>query len=302
MAITAAQLPALLLPGVRKLKGDYNQIKTQWSQIYAKGKSDMAVERTVAMRYLPLPQLKNTGAPTFFDQLAGQRFVYQHIHVAIGLGYSFTREAIDDNLYKTAFDPTNLGLIKSFRQMKEILGANVLNTGNVVNPQIGGDLKALFATDHPVDGYTVPNMPATQVGLNETSLNNANNTIRQFRDYAGLLIGAQGRKLVVPIQLRHTAKRLMETPLQPNSANNNVNTIKENDDLQDGYIALDFLTSPYPWFVLSDQGGLIYLERKPFETSMQVEFTTDNLLVKAYERYYLGYDDWRCAYGSYPTN
>jgi len=33
-----------------------------------------------------------------------------------------------------------------------------------------GDGVALFATNHPVDGYTVPNTPMNQVGLNEATL------------------------------------------------------------------------------------------------------------------------------------
>lgn len=302
MAITSSQIPALLLPGVRKVKGLYQEMPVQWTQVYAKGVSHMEAEKTVHVRYLPLPQLKTTGAPTQFDNLAGQRFTYNHLHVAFGLGYSFTREALKDNLYKTAFNPANLGLARSYRQMKEIMGASVLNTGNVLNPQIGGDNLPLFATNHPVDGYTVPNTPQTQVGLNENSLMLANNMVRRFRDDAGLLYGSQGKKLVVPVELRHVAKRLMETELRPGTTDNDVWSVKENNDLRDGYVVLDFLTSPYAWFVLSDAGGLICLEREPFETSMQTDFTTDNLMVKAYERYYMGYDDWRCAAGFYPTN
>lgn len=302
MAGSSAQIAALLLPGLRKVKGDYKQMPTQYSKIYAAGDSEMAVERTVSMRYLPLPQLKVSGGPTTFDNLAGQRFTYQHVHVAIGLGYSFTREAIDDNLYRSQFNPANLGLRKSFMQMKEILAAAVLNSGNVLNPSIGGDNLPLFSTLHPVDGYLVPNAPTVAIGLNEQTLLLANNQIRRFRDNAGLLMSAQGRKLVVPVELRHVAMRLMETPLRPGTSNNDVNAIRENQDLSDGYIAMDFLTSPTAWFVLSDVGGLIYLERKPFETSMQVEFTTDNLMVKAYERYFLGFDDWRCGYGVFSTN
>ncbi len=302
MPVSAAQIAPLLLPGIRKIKGDYAQIPTQWSQVYAQGTSDMAVERTQHMRYLPLPQLKQAGAPTSFDNLAGNRFTFNHVHVSIGLGYAFTREAIDDNLYKTQFDPTNLGLIKSFKQMKEILAAATFNTGNVLNPTIGGDNVPLFSTSHPVDGYNVANTPLVQMGLNENTLLQANNLVRRFRDYAGLLIGAQGRKLLVPVELRHVAKRLMETPLRPGTTNNDVASVKENNDLQDGYLVMDFLTSPYAWFVLSDQGGAIYLEKAGFEASMQVEFTTDNLLVKGYERYYMGYDDYRLGVGVFPTN
>jgi hypothetical protein len=302
MAITTSQIPAMLLPGVRKLKGDYPEMDAQWPMIYAKGQSHMEAEKTVHVRYLPLPQLKTTGAPTSFDNLAGQRFVYNHIHVAFGLGYAFTREALEDNLYKSAFTPANLGLARSYRQMKEIMGAAPLNTGNVLNAAIGGDNLPLFSTAHPVDGYTVPNTPTTQVGLNEASLAMANNMIRRFRDNAGLLYGSQGKKLVVPVEQRHVAKRLMETELRPGTTDNDVWSVKESNDLRDGYVVMDFLTSPYAWFVLSDAGGLICLQRTAFETSLQTDFTTDNLMVKAYERYYMGYDDWRLGVGFYPTN
>jgi hypothetical protein len=292
MAITTSQIPALLLPGVRRVKGLYEEMPVQWSLIYSKGVSHMEAEKTVHVRYLPLPQLKQTGAPTMFDQLAGQQFVWNHIHIAFGLGYSFTREALADNL----------GLARSFRQMKEIVGASILNTGNVANPQIGGDNLALFSTVHPAGGYLVPNTPTVQVGLNENSLLMGTNMTRRFRDYAGLLAGFQARKLVVPVEQRHVAKRLMETETRPGTANRDQWSIKENDDLSDGYVVLDFLTSPYAWFLLSDAGGLIYLDREPFETSMQTDFTTDNLMVKAYERYYMGPDDWRLGVGFYPNN
>ena len=302
MAISTSQIPALLLPGVRKIKGDYKEMPVQWTAIYARGVSHMEAEKTVHVRYLPLPQLKTTGAPTTFDNLAGQRFAYNHLHVAFGLGYSFTREALKDNLYKTSFNAANLGLARSFRQMKEIMGAATLNSGNVLTPGLGGDNLPLFSTAHPVDGYVVANTPLNQIGLNENSLLMANNMIRRFRDNAGLLYGSQGKKLVVPVELRHVAKRLLETELRPGTTDNDVWSVKENNDLRDGYVVLDFLTSPYAWFVLSDAGGLICLEREPFETSMQTDFTTDNLLVKAYERYYMGIDDWRCAWGSFATN
>lgn len=302
MAITVAQIPALLLPGVRKLKGEYQEIQAQWPRIFQRGKSEMAVERSLAMRYLPLPQLKTTGAPTQFDNLAGQRFTYNHVHIAVGLGYAFTREAIDDNLYRTQFDPANLGLLRSFKQFKEILAAAVFNSGNVVTPGLGADNVPLFSTAHPVDGYLIPNTPTQQVGLNENTVIMANNMIRRYRDNAGLLMGFQGKMLVVPVELRHVAKRICETPVRPGTTNNDVASIKESNDLQDGYMVMDFLTSPFAWGVISDAGGLIYLERKAFETSMQVEFATDNLLVKAYERYYLGYDDWRSSWFTYPLN
>jgi hypothetical protein len=35
---------------------------------------------------------------------------------------------------------------------------------------------------------------------------------------------------------------------------------------------------------------------------MSVEFTTDNLLVKGYQRYSFGYYDWRAAFANIPTS
>src|SRR5215470_1788612 len=100
MAVSTAQIPAMLLPGVRKIKGDYEQIDTQWNKVFATSHSDLQVERTISAEYLGLAGLKQQGGQTNFFNSSGQRFVYNHVHVAIGLGYSFTREAIDDNLYK----------------------------------------------------------------------------------------------------------------------------------------------------------------------------------------------------------
>jgi hypothetical protein len=44
------------------------------------------------------------------------------------------------------------------------------------------------------------------------------------------------------------------------------------------------------------------MERIPFEMSMEVEFSTDNLLVKGYERYSLSYYNPRSAFGTNPTS
>ena len=147
-----------------------------------------------------------------------------------------------------------------------------------------------------------PGMEGERPQWTENTLAMANNMIRRFRDEAGLLYGSQGKKVVVPVELRHVVKRLTETELRPGTTNNDTWSLKESDDLRDGYVVMDFLTSPYAWFVLSDSGGLICLDRKPFRTEIQTDFATNNLMVKATERYYIGVDDWRLGVGFYSTN
>jgi hypothetical protein len=304
MAVNLSAIKDLLLPGLRGVEGKYEMIPSQYDKIFTKHDSKMALERTAEMRFLGLAQLKTEGGQTAFDNSAGERFVYNQEHVEIALGYAITRKAIDDNLYKTQFMPSNLGLIESFQQTKEIYGANVLNTAQTYNSSIGGDGQSLCSLNHPIDGGVVANTPVVQVDLNEATLLNSMISIRtNFKDQAGLKVFARGRRLVVPPQLEPVAIRLTKTELRPGTADNDVNAIMMTaGGLPEGYMVNDFLTSPYAWFLLTNIDGLSYMERVKFETDMQVDFVTDNLLVKGYERYSFGYYNWRSIFGSFPTS
>ena len=304
MAVNLSAIKDLLLPGLRGIEGKYEMIPSQYDKIFTKHDSKLALERTAEMRFLGLAQLKTEGGQTSFDNGAGERYIYNQEHTEIGLGYAITRKAIDDTLYKTQFHPSNLGLIEAFQQTKEIYGANVLNTATTYNNSIGGDGVALCSTSHPIDGGTVANTPTTQVDLNEATLLNAMISIRtNFKDQAGLKVFARGRKLIVPPQLEPVAIRLTKTELRPGTADNDVNAIFTTaGGLSEGYMVNDFLTSAYAWFLLTNIDGLSYMERIKFESDMQVDFVTDNLLVKGYERYSFGYYNWRSIYGSFPTS
>jgi hypothetical protein len=303
MAVNLSAIKDLLLPGLRGIEGKYEQIPSQYDKIFTKHDSKMALERTAEMRFLGLAQLKTEGGQTSFDNGAGERFVYNQEHVEIALGYAITRKAIDDNLYKTQFMPSNLGLVESFQQTKEIYGANVLNTATTYNASVGGDGKALIASDHPIDGSTIANTPSVQVELNESTLLNGMIAIRtNFRDQAGLKTFARARKLIVAPQNEPVAIRLTKTELRPGTADNDVNAIMmTSGGLPEGYMVNDYLTSAGAWFLLTNIDGLSYMERVKFESDMQVDFVTDNLLVKGYERYSFSYYNWRSIFGSFPS-
>lgn len=303
MAVNLSAIKDLLLPGLRGVEGKYEMIPSDYDKIFTKHDSKLALERTAEMRYLGLAQLKTEGGQTSFDNGAGERYIYNQEHNEIGLGYAITRKAIDDNLYKTQFHPSNLGLIESFQQTKEIYGANILNTATTYNANVGGDGVALCSASHPIDGGTIANTPSVQADLNESTLLNAMIAIRtNFRDQAALKIFARGRKLVVPPALEPVAIRLTKTELRPGTADNDVNAILTTaGGLPEGYMVNDFLTSAFAWFLLTNIDGLSYMERIKFETDMQVDFVTDNLLVKGYERYSFSYYNWRAIYGSFPT-
>lgn len=304
MPVALSSIRDFLFPGLRAITGKYQQIPRQYDKIFQYIKSEQAVERTVEAAYLPVARLKNEGGTTVFDNRAGERFVWNQSHMEIALGYAITRPAIDDNLYKTQFVPSNLGLQESFNQTKEIYAASVFNLGFIYQQALAGDGQALFSTAHPIDGGSYANAFSTAADLSETTLLSSMISIRtQFLDQRALKMYARGKMLLIPPQLEPVAIRLLETPLRPGTGDNDVNAIRSTTGgLKEGYFVNDYLTSPYAWFLLTNIPGLSYMERIPFEMSMEVEFSTDNLLVKGYERYSLSYYNPRAAFGTNPTS
>ena len=303
MAIAIGAIRDLLLPGLMAVTGEYKDLSNFYGKIFSKRNSNLQIERSVAVRYMGLAALKQEGGPTPFDNNAGERWQYNMEPFEVGLGYAITRKAIDDNLYKTQFRPSALGLNMAFNQFFEREAANVFNTANSYNTQLGGDGVALVATNHPYDGGTWANRPTIDADLNESSLLDAQTAIRQnFVNEAGLKIYARAKQLIVPLAQQRVAIRLLQTELRPGTGDNDVNAITRMDE--NGltkFIAYDYLTSSRAWFVQTNIEGLIYLDRVPYETDMWVDNYTDNLLVKGYARLGFFYNDPRAVYGSFPT-
>ena len=304
MPIALSSLRNELLPGLFDVRGSYDMIPRQWDKVYKTRKSNMAVERSTQMAFLGLPFLKTEGAATTFDNEAGERWAWNIEAFEVGLGYSMTRKAIDDNLYKAQFSPTNLKMQEVFAQFKEIQAASVLNTATVAIPGLGGDGVPLASTAHPVDGAIYANRFSVDLSLSEASLLQGQVNVRQtFVNERNVKILARARQLIVPVALEPVAIRLLKTELRPGTADNDVNAILSTaGGLPEGYITLDFLTSPFAWYLKTNIEGLIHILRIPFEMDMWVDNVTDNLLVKGYERYTFAYNDPRCLYCSFPTS
>lgn len=303
MPINLASIKNELFPGLAAVEGRYKKTKTEWERLFEKRSSKMAVERRTQMAYLPLAREKAEGQSTYYDNAAGERYQYAAVMKEISLGYIITRPAIEDNLYKTEFNPNNLGLTDVFQVTKEIYAANIFNNGTTFDQSVGGDGKALFASDHPVDGATVGNIPSVAVSLNEgpllAAMTNINNN---WVDERNIKIQARAELLAIPTALEPIAIRLLRTTLRPGTADNDVNAILHTTGGLKDYTVNQFFTSNFAWFLKTDRRGLICYERVPFEMDMFVDFDTDNLKVKGRERYVFSYYDWRSVFGSFATN
>lgn len=305
MAVNTAQIRNELKPGLYAVGGKYTQLPTQWKKVFTTRKATMRVETKTQMRFTSLASIKTEGAATAADNNVGERFAFNATIFAVGLCYAVTREAIEDNQYKKDFPLANLGLVNSFSQYKENAAWDILNNATTYDSTIGGDGKALCATDHPYDFGTWANKFATEQDLNESSLLQAcTNIMGNFVDEAGLKMQAMAKSngLTIPVALIPVAERLTKSELRPGTGNNDVNALRGMNGGITDYVVSNYLTSNYAWFVTTDKEGLIMLERTPFETDSYIDNATQNLIVTGYERYCPTYNDPRCIWGSFPTS
>jgi phage major head subunit gpT-like protein len=216
------------------------------------------------------------------------------------MGFSITEEAMEDNLYDSLSTRYTKALARAMAYTKQVKAAAVLNNAFAGSGVTYGDGKTLCATDHPlVSGGTNSNTPATAADLNETSLEAAVIQIAAWEDERGLLIAAQPRKLVVPPSLMFVATRLLETELRVGTADNDLNALKSNGSIPEGYTVNHYLTDTNAWFLMTDvPNGLKHFVRTPMQTSMDADFDTGNARYKARERYSFGVSDALGIFGS----
>ena len=192
-------------------------------------------------------------------------------------------------------------LARSMAYTKQVKAAAILNNGFTnTAAYYGGDGVPLFSASHPlVNGGSNSNIPSTAADLNETSLENAVIQIAAWTDERGLLIAARPRKLVVPPSLQFVATRLLETSLRVGTNDNDINAIKNNGSIPEGYTINHFLTDTNAWFLTTDvPNGMKHFVRSPLTNSMDGDFDTGNVRYKARERYSFGWSDPLGMWGS----
>jgi hypothetical protein len=301
MAISRAQLLKELLPGLNALFGlEYARYGEQHKEIYDTETSERSFEEETKLSGFSAAPVKNEGSAIRYDN-AQEAFTARYNHETIALGFSLTEEAIEDNLYDSLSSRYTKALARAMAYTKQVKAAAVLNNGfNTSGAYNGGDGVSLFNANHPlVSGGVNSNIPTTPADLNETSLEAAVIQIAAWTDERGLLIAAKPKKLVVPPALQFVATRLLETELRVGTTDNDINAIKNNGSVSEGYTVNNFLTDTNAWFLTTDvPNGMKHFVRTPLNNSMDGDFDTGNVRYKSRERYSFGWSDPLGMYGS----
>ena len=299
MAISRAQLLKELLPGLNALFGlEYARYGEEHKEIYETETSERSFEEETKLSGFSAAPVKNEGSAIAYDN-AQEAFTARYQHETIALGFSITEEAIEDNLYDSLSARYTKALARAMSYTKQVKAASVLNNG-FSSSYPGGDNVALFSDSHPlVSGGTNSNIPVVPTDLNETALENAVIQIAAWTDERGLLIAAKPKKLIIPPALQFVATRLLETSLRVGTNDNDINALKNNGSIPEGYTINHFLTDPDAWFLITDvPNGLKHFVRTPLQNSMDGDFDTGNVRYKSRERYSFGWSDPLGVYGS----
>ena len=299
MAISRAQLLKELLPGLNALFGlEYKRYGEEHKEIYETETSERSFEEETKLAGFSAAPVKNEGQAIRYDN-AQEAWTARYNHETIAMGFAITEEAMEDNLYDSLSARYTKALARAMSYTKQVKAAAILNNG-FSNAVTYGDGQSLFSTAHPlVSGGTNSNRPATGADLNETSLEAAVIQIAGWTDEKGLLIAAKPRKLIVPPNLMFVATRLLETSLRVGTTDNDINALKNNGSIPEGYTVNHWLTDTNAWFLKTDvPNGLKHFVRVPLATSMDADFDTGNSRYKARERYSFGASDSLGIFGS----
>lgn len=295
--INTGNVPKLLWPGLNAVWGrDYQEHPKEFPDLFDVETSEMNYEEEVEMTGFGLASVKNQGAPVIYDT-ENQQTVTRYTHVAYALGFMITREEIDDNLYEKKGVTRTQALAFSFRQTKENVAANVYNRA-FNSSYTGGDGQSLISTSHPSLSGNQSNTIAVAADLSEAALESLTINMMNATNNRGLKIGLMPKSLIIPTALAFEAHRILKSINQSGTANNDVNALRAMNVFPEGVKVNHYLTNTTAYFTRADvPQGMKLFQRVAAEFAQDGDFDTGNLKYKGYERYSVGWTDWRALWG-----
>ena len=294
--ITSGAHPKALWPGVAAFFGrEYAKHPEYWKQCFEVESSDKSYEEDVELTGFGLLPVKPEGDAIAYDSET-QGYVKRYTNVTYAGGYIVTQEALDDGLYEKVSKRRASALAFSAQTTKETVHGNIFNRA-FNSDYTGGDGVEMLSTAHPTASGNQSNELATAADLSEASLEDLCVLIMNATNARGHKIAITPQKLLVPPALHFEAKRIIESELQNDTANNAKNVV--GTMFKGGMVTSPFLTDTDAWFVLTDcPRGLMHFKRKAGAFETDNDFDTSNAKAKFTERYVAGWSDWRRAWGS----
>lgn len=303
MPVARGQWAELLAPGLNmKTFMAYRRHPELYRRVMNVKNSRKAFETDYRIAGLgPLAPKSELGT-TILDEplkIGAQRY----FNKTYALGVPISKEMRDDAQYAEILALAEMLGISSY-WTTELYGHDVYNNGFDTSKYVGRDGKALFATDHPIQGTggTVANRPTVDADLSEAALEAGILAFDTQVDERGMPILMQAKTLFTHPSNRMLVKRLLNSAGMPYSDTfattpNDVNPLQG-----EGLAGLSdpWLTDSDAWFLLAETSQLdvnFYWREMP-DTKTWDDDDADATFHKIRQRHSVGFGDWRGTYGS----
>lgn len=298
--INTGSHPKLLWPGIYATWGQiYAEHPTEYTDLYEVQSSDKAYEETVQVTGFGLAPIKSEGSPVTYDSEV-QGVITRFTHIAYALGYIVTFEELRDNLYEIVAQRRAKANAFAINQTLENIGAFLYNNAFSTTYFTTGDGQALCSTSHvQATGGTYSNALSPAADLSESALEDLMVQIMGVTTDRGLLINLMAESLHVPRQEWFNANRILQSVLQSNTSNNNINVLKATNALPKGIKLNHYFTAPHAWFLRTNcPEGMTWFWRDRPMFDQDNDFDTKNAKAATYFRASAGCTDPRGIFGS----
>lgn len=237
---------------------------------------------------------------------------YKLVHRRYAGGMQVERELIDDNLYGNAPIPRDITeaarlLGRSAALHREQSAVNLFNNAftdsgidDEGHPVAGPDGVGLVSTAHknsPSDATTQSN--EFNLALTGDNLTVVRLAMNAWKNDRGALAPSNPDLLLIPPALEEQAQVILESQLDPTSANNAVNPNRGKFRT----LVWPWLSDPTAWFLIDSakkRRHLVWLDRILPEFAATGDFDTFIAKYRGYYRFSRGWNDWRWIAGSKP--
>lgn len=278
-----------MLPVLEELfRAEFSQHPSRRGQLFKQRNTDRDIWQYSEMHDLPLFSQVPEGTEYSFER-AKQGFDKTLSIVKFGSGFSISMEAVEDGKFDMISSLVKK-LARSGRESQEIQAMSIFNNG--FGSETTADGVSLFNTSHPLpSGGSYRNRLTTDADLSESSLQTMLSDFEtEFVGDTGIIEDIRPTILLAHSDNKRLAKELTGSDLKPDTADNNINAIKE-----DG---LSIVTSPHltdtdAWYLLApnEDTGLVIVNRSGMQTMAagpDVGFMTDSVFYKARYREKIG--------------
>src|ERR1700748_491247 len=299
--ITRSNHPDALWPGVLEWFGlNYEEFPDIWPEMFDRVDGSLATERLAEATGFGLARNKTESSPITYDADA-EGYVTLATPAVLGLGYQVTREEQEDNLYTEVSMPRAESLAFSMHTTIELVHANVFLNGFA--GFTFGDGQPLYSNAHPTKSGSQSNLPTVNADFSEASLEDMIKRVYLCQNSRGLQISLHPRKILVSAADMFNATRVLESQLRTNTANNDINAVKQMGLIPEGPVVNPYfgVETTQAWYMLTStqkNKGLVSIWRRDPELEQDNDFDTENLKAKTTSRFVPSVGDWRSTFGT----